>query len=112
MKPMAKADDNNTILAGVDAASRAYQQHAKIWKAPRASLKTRTALIVHQRGITKKQLEKFHCLHGKRFDYVAFAKHYSISLDWLIDGTLALHPRGGNRKSPNGGSRRSRCGQN
>jgi hypothetical protein len=48
---------------------------------------------VQQRGITKKQLEKFYCLRGKRFDYVAFAKNQKVSLDWLIDGTLALHPR-------------------
>jgi hypothetical protein len=87
------SDDANSTLAGVDAASRLYQQHANIRKAPRASLKTRTALIVQQRGITKKQLEKFYCLRGKRFDYVAFAKNQKVSLDWLIDGTLALHPR-------------------
>ena len=86
---MTKADDNNTTLAAVDAASR----YANIQKAPRAGLKTRTALIVHQRGITKKQLEKFHCLHGKRFDYIAFAKEQNINLDWLTFGILALHPR-------------------
>jgi hypothetical protein len=85
---MTKADDNST--AGVQAQTR---RHDNIPKAPRAGLKTRTALIVHQRGITKKQLEKFHCLHGKRFDYCLFAKEQKISLAWLIDGTLALHPR-------------------
>ena len=50
-------------------------------------------LIVHQRGITEKQLEKFHTLRGKRFDYVAFAEKHGISLDWLSMGTLDLHPR-------------------
>jgi hypothetical protein len=40
-----------------------------------------------------KQLAKFHTLRGKRFDCVAFAKAHKISLDWLIDGTLSLHPR-------------------
>jgi hypothetical protein len=69
------------------------QREVNIRKAPRAGLKTRTALIVHQRGITKKQLEKFYCLHGKRFDYIAFAKEQNVSLDWLIFGILALHPR-------------------
>ena len=86
---MTRADDSNTTLAAVDAESR----YGNIQKAPRAGLKTRTALIVHQRGITKKQLEKFHCLHGKRFDYIAFAKNQKVSLDWLIFGTLAPHPR-------------------
>src|ERR1700682_2615067 len=90
---MSKADDTNSTLAGVDAAHRIFQRHVNIRKAPRASLKTRVALIVQQRGITKKQLEKFYCLRGKRFDYVAFAKNQKVSLDWLIDGTLALHPR-------------------
>ena len=90
---MTKADDTKGALSGADAARHLDQQHTHIRKAPRAGLKTRTALIVHQRGITKKQLEKFHCLHGKRFDYVAFAKNQKVSLDWLIFGILALHPR-------------------
>ncbi|MDB5610267.1 MAG: hypothetical protein JWP25_7167 [Bradyrhizobium sp.] len=71
------------------------QRQINIRKAPKPSLKTRVALIAHQRGITEKQLEKFNvgCRGGKRFDYVAFAEKQKISLDWLIDGTLALHPR-------------------
>jgi len=71
------------------------QRQANIRKAPKPSLKTSVALIVHDRGITAKQLEKFNkgCRGGKRFDYVAFAEKQKISLDWLIDGTLALHPR-------------------
>lgn len=87
---MAKADDDNSTVAAVKAETR---RHDNIPRAPRASLKTRTALIVHQRRITKKQLEKFHTLHGKRFDYIAFAKAQNISLDWLIFGILALHPK-------------------
>jgi hypothetical protein len=47
---------------------------ANMRKAPESSLQTRLALIVHQRGITKRQLAKFYTLHGKRFDKVAFAK--------------------------------------
>lgn len=86
---MTKAHDTNNPLAVVDAASR----YANIPKAPRAGLKTRTALIVHQRGITKRQLKKFYCLHGNRFDYVAFAREQKVSLDWLTFGVLALHPR-------------------
>jgi hypothetical protein len=87
---MTKADDNNTTLAAGDPIRHRY---GNIIKAPRAGLKTRTALIVHQRGITKKQLEKFYCLHGKRFDYIAFAKEQNINLDWFTFGILALHPR-------------------
>jgi hypothetical protein len=66
---------------------------ANLRKAPKSSFETRMALIVHQRGITEKQLEKFYTLRGKRFDYVAFAEKYKISLDWLSMGTLDLHPR-------------------
>jgi hypothetical protein len=87
---MTKADDNNTTLAADHPIRHRY---GNIIKAPRAGLKTRTALIVHQRGITKKQLEKFYCLHGKRFDYFAFAKEQNINLDWFTFGILALHPR-------------------
>jgi hypothetical protein len=66
---------------------------AKMRKAPKPSPQTRVALIVHQRGITEKQLEKFYTLRGKHFDYMAFAKMYNISLDWLSMGILAEHPR-------------------
>jgi hypothetical protein len=66
---------------------------ANLRKAPKSSLQTRVALIVHQRGITKKQLEKFCTMRGKHFDYMAFAKKYNISLDWLSMGILAEHPR-------------------
>jgi hypothetical protein len=66
---------------------------ANLRKAPKSGLETRLALIVHQRGITERQLAKFYTLRGRRFDYVAFAKKYEISLDWLSMGTLDLHPR-------------------
>jgi hypothetical protein len=69
------------------------QRWTIIAKGPKPSLQTRVALIVHQRGITKRQLAKFHTLRGKHFDYIAFAKAQKISLDWLIDGILAKHPR-------------------
>jgi hypothetical protein len=74
---MSKADDTNSTVAAVKAETRRLD---RIPKAPRARLKTRTALIVHQRGITKKQLKKFYCLHGNRFDYVAFAREQKVSL--------------------------------
>jgi hypothetical protein len=66
---------------------------ANLRKAPKSSLETRVALIVHQRGITKRQLAKFCTLRGGRFDYDAFAKKHNISLDWLSLGTLDQHPR-------------------
>jgi hypothetical protein len=69
------------------------QRWAKMRKAPKSSLETRLTLIVHQRGITKRQLAKFYTLRGGRFDYDAFAKEYNIALDWLSLGTLDLHPR-------------------
>jgi hypothetical protein len=69
------------------------QRWAKMRKAPKPILQTRVALIVHQPGITEKQLAKFYSLRGKRFDYDAFAKKHNISLDWLSLGTLDLHPR-------------------
>ena len=66
------------------------QRWAKMRKAPKPILQTRVALIVHQPGITEKQLAKFYSLRGKRFDYDAFAKKHNISLDWLSLGTLDL----------------------
>jgi hypothetical protein len=68
---MKKANDTNSTAAAVKAETRRLDH---IPKAPRAGLRTRTALIVHQRGITKRQLKKFYCLRGNRFDYVAFAR--------------------------------------
>jgi hypothetical protein len=62
------------------------QRQVNIRKAPKASLKTRVALVVHQRGITEKQLEKFYvgCRGGKRFDYIEFAEKQEVSLDWFL----------------------------
>jgi hypothetical protein len=60
-------------------------------KGPKASFKTRVALVAHDRHLTKRQLAKFQ--KGRRFDFVAFAEAHDISLDWLIDGELRMHPR-------------------
>jgi hypothetical protein len=51
------------------------QRWTNMRKAPKPSLETRVALIVHQRGITKRQLAKFYTLRGKRFDYDALQKN-------------------------------------
>jgi hypothetical protein len=63
------------------------QRQVNIRKAPKASLKTRVALVVHQRGITEKQLEKFYvgCRGGKRFDYIAPKNRRSASIGLLME---------------------------
>jgi len=67
-------------------------------KAARATMETRVALIVAERGITKKQLAKYFVAYRKgakpRFDHWRFAKDQNISTDWLFDGDLRSHPRG------------------
>jgi hypothetical protein len=68
-----------------------FARLANAEKGPRANLRTRVALVAHDRRLTKKQLAKFQ--KGHRFDFVAFAGAHDISLDWLIDGDLRMHPR-------------------
>jgi hypothetical protein len=68
-----------------------FARLANAEKAPRATLRTRVALVAHDRRLTKKQIAKFQ--KGNRFDFVAFAKAHDVSLDWLIDGELRMHPR-------------------
>jgi hypothetical protein len=62
-------------------------------------METRVALIVAERGLTQKQLAKFYVSRRKnckpRFDFWAFAKAQDISTDWLFDGDIRAHPRGG-----------------
>jgi hypothetical protein len=76
-----------------------------------ATTETRVALIVSERGLTKKQLAKYWVRRRKnckpRFDYWAFAKAQDISTDWLFDGDLQGHPRG-TPPRPHPGSRRLR----
>jgi hypothetical protein len=64
----------------------------------RSTMETRVALIIAERGLTKKQLAKFYLSRRKnskpRFDYWAFAEAYGISKDWLYEGDLRSHPRG------------------
>jgi hypothetical protein len=75
-----------------------FQRLAKARRAPKAEPETRVLLIANERGLTKKQLEKFYVRKRKdwkpRFDYLAFAKAQDISMDWLFDGDLWAHPRG------------------
>jgi hypothetical protein len=65
---------------------------------PKATMETRVALIVAERGLTEKQVAKYFVRRRKnckpRFDYWRFAKAQNISTDWLFDGDLRSHPRG------------------
>src|SRR5258705_10236476 len=68
-------------------------------RAPKADMRTRLALVVAERRLTEKQLSKFYKTgrgRGKAkkyFDYFLFAEKQQISIDWLLDGVLSLHPR-------------------
>lgn len=72
-----------------------WQRQTNIRRAPKSDLHTRCALIVAERGLTKKQLEKFYKVKRGReyFDYFLFAQNQQVSIDWLMDGVLSLHPR-------------------
>jgi hypothetical protein len=72
-----------------------WQRQTNIRRAPKADLHTRVALVVAERGLTEKQLKKFYKVRRRReyFDYFYFAEKQHVSIDWLIDGVLALHPR-------------------
>ena len=73
-----------------------WQRQTNIRRAPKADMHTRLALVVAERRITEKQLQKFYrpSRRGKRFfDYILFAEKQQISIDWLLDGVLSLHPR-------------------
>jgi hypothetical protein len=54
-------------------------------KGARATIETRVALIVAERGLTERQLAKFYVSRRKnckpRFDYWAFAEAHGISTD-------------------------------
>ena len=74
-----------------------WQRLGNARRAPKADMHTRVLMIVNERGLTQKQLQKFYFTRRSNskphFDYIAFAEKQKISLDWLLDGTLALHPR-------------------
>ena len=73
-----------------------WRRQTNIRRAPKADMHTRLALVVAERRITEKQLQKFYKTgrRGKRFfDYILFAEKQQISVDWLLDGVLSLHPR-------------------
>jgi hypothetical protein len=72
-----------------------WQRQTNILRAPKADIHTRVALVVAERGITEKQLQKFYKTGrgGKRFfDYFLFAQKQQISIEWIMDGILSLHP--------------------
>jgi hypothetical protein len=70
----------------------------KAEKGARATTETRVALIVAERGLTKKQMAKFWVRRRKnckpRFDHWAFAKAQDVSTDWLFHGDIRAYPRG------------------
>ena len=74
-----------------------FRALAKARRAPKASMHTRMLLIAAERGLTEKQLAKFYFQRRKnckpRFDYFLFAQKQHISIEWLMDGVLSLHPR-------------------
>jgi hypothetical protein len=80
-----------------------FERKVKACRAPKATMQTRVALIVAERGLTKKQMDKFYVQKRRdwkpRFDYQLFAKEQGVSLDWLFDGDLRAHPRGGRLNS-------------
>lgn len=63
-----------------------------------ATMDTRVALIVAERGLTEKQLAKYWVRRRKnskpRFDHWRFAEDQGISPDWLFEGDLRFYPRG------------------
>jgi hypothetical protein len=66
-------------------------------RAPKATMETRIALIVAERGLTEKQLAKYFVCARKnckpRFDHLRFANDQGISMDWLFDGDIRAYPR-------------------
>src|ERR1700730_12465566 len=64
----------------------------------RATMETRVALIVAERGLTAKQLAKFYVSRRKnskpRFDHWRFAEDQGIPPDWLFEGDLRSYTRG------------------
>lgn len=67
-------------------------------KGARATIETRVALIVAERGLTERQLAKFYVSRRKnckpRFDYWAFAEAHGISTDWIFHGDIRSYPLG------------------
>ena len=72
-----------------------WQRLANARRASKADLHARVALVVAERGLTEKQLKKFYKVRRRKeyFDYFLFAENQQISIDWLMDGVLSLHPR-------------------
>ena len=64
----------------------------------RATMDTRVALIVAERGLSEKQLAKYWVRRRKNcrawFDHWQFAEDQGISPDWIFEGDIRSHPRG------------------
>ena len=82
-------------MSEIERKKQFWQRQVNIRRAPKADLHTRCALIVAERGLTEKQLKKFYRVRrGKEyFDYFLFAQKQHVSVEWLMDGVLSLHPR-------------------
>ena len=67
-------------------------------KGARATIETRFARIVAERGLTERQLAKFYVSRRKnckpRFDYWDFAEAHGISTDWIFHGDIIEYPLG------------------
>jgi hypothetical protein len=78
----------------------AFQRGIRIRRAKkgaRATIETRVALIVAERGLTEKQLAKYWVQRRKnckpRFDHWRFAEDQDISTGWLFEGDIRSYPR-------------------
>jgi hypothetical protein len=60
-------------------------------KSPRATMETRMALIVAERGA--KYFVPYRKGAKPRFDHWRFAKDQNISTDWLFDGDIRAYPK-------------------
>jgi hypothetical protein len=84
-------------MLNLDEMRENLRRHTNIKKAPRPTMERRLALFIFQRGLTEKQIDKFKKIRRRdqppRFDYLACAEEYKVSLDWLAFGDLAKHPK-------------------
>jgi hypothetical protein len=86
-------------LARISAAHHRRVRLCQARNAPRATSKTRIALVAFERGISDRELEQFYYVNRKGakkryFDDKAFAKKYDVDIHWIWDGDLCGHPRG------------------
>lgn len=81
--------DQNAIELGI----RIRRAEKGTW----ATIETRVALIVAERGLTENQLAKYWVQRRKnckpRFDHWRFAEDQGISMGWLFEGEIRSYPR-------------------